>query len=129
MQLGTLSKEKVGGRSTRLWDAVDKAADAILALNGKRVFPNARQRIIVITDGEDNASTIKPSELCRKLVANDIVVDAVVLSKATPRDQEPKRNLPAQLSVLTGGIAFLRVLPRGCRSKAKFCPVHPKDAT
>ena len=93
---------------TLLWDAINTAADLIIQLvydknpqHPKVLFPNAKLRIIVITDGEDNKSTITSSELANKLIENQIVVDTIMVS-----DKTSSKNYCFALSKLTGGFLF-----------------------
>jgi ubiquitin-protein ligase len=92
------------GAGTRLWDAIDAARERITQFNDG-AYPNALQRIIVITDGEDEGSAAKPADVAGRLVADAVVVDAVVIGT----DSSLNRPLAA-LCAATGG-ALVRPAP------------------
>lgn len=54
--------------------------------DAKRQYPRIKSRIILLTDGCDTASTIKPSEMCSSLSTNDIVLDTVVIGSNSTAD-------------------------------------------
>jgi ubiquitin-protein ligase len=90
---------------TALWRAIDLAAENIRAFVNKGSFPNAKRRIVVITDGVDHdpGHETDPFTVAQKLIENDIVLDAVMVTT----DKEDIENAHLCLMVeMTGGIAF-----------------------
>lgn len=89
---------------TYLWDALSDACDNIIEYTidekGNPKFPNAVNRLIVISDGEDVNSKKKYPEVAQKLFEKKIVVDSIIIST-----EEQCKQL-AVLSHLTGGIAY-----------------------
>jgi ubiquitin-protein ligase len=88
---------------TRLWDALSKAADDLETVNqsGKtKKFPNAKLRILVISDGEDTASNAAPHQIAMRLINAGIVVDSVVINS-----NDTCKSLCA-LCQMTGGLSF-----------------------
>jgi hypothetical protein len=83
--------------STAIFDALNKASMMLIAI--KRQYPHTKPRIILLTDGEDNQSTIQPSIISSSLYANDIVLDAVVIGS------NQTSNL-FKIAHNTGGYAF-----------------------
>lgn len=83
--------------STAIFDALNRAD---LMLSGlKNVYPQTKCRIILLTDGEDNQSTVLPSTVSTQLHKNNIVLDAVVIgTSSTSHLFKIARN--------TGGYAF-----------------------
>ncbi|OHT16596.1 hypothetical protein TRFO_41707 [Tritrichomonas foetus] len=99
-------KEITPGGQTLLWDALKNAHDLLVSYNSNEDdddipnYPNAKLRIIVITDGADNKSTTLPEDLANDLIDAQITVDTVLVSLT---DQ----NLECcALSKLTGGLTF-----------------------
>jgi ubiquitin-protein ligase len=89
---------------TALWRAIDVATENIRAFVGEGSFPNAKRRIVVITDGVNWRSPIlKPFAVAQKLIDNDIVLDAVIVSMAKQDITNAHLCLMVQM---TGGIAF-----------------------
>ncbi|KAJ3069267.1 hypothetical protein HDU98_007670, partial [Podochytrium sp. JEL0797] len=85
---------------TRLWDAVEKAVDALDAYC-KTEFPNVPipKRIIAITDGKDTKSSVQPLPLAKKLLKGTVTLDSVIIG----------RDFDAELkgiSKATGGYSF-----------------------
>jgi ubiquitin-conjugating enzyme/von Willebrand factor type A domain-containing protein len=89
------------GTYTSLWDALDKAKDMLLEF--KSCNPEAKLRIIALTDGEDNDSLTSPEDICRALYDAEIVLDSVVVSGSSRPDIS--RDL-FKISKHTGGYAF-----------------------
>ena len=50
---------------TALWDALKRARTELMSYSV--AYPNAIKRIIVLTDGEDNMSTVSSREVCYEL--------------------------------------------------------------
>jgi hypothetical protein len=85
------------GRGTAIWDGIDKAKVMLKSLKAKH--PGAKCRIIALTDGEDNDSSLTPSKVCSDLYDNDIVLDTVVIGTGKTRDL-------FKIAKHTGGYAF-----------------------
>ena len=103
--ISKLKEIKPSGK-TVLYDAINTAQQEIIKLVHKynkisTRYPNARHRIIVITDGEDNKSKSSPVELVNELIKNDIVVDTVLVSLVE------KSEGCCAISKLTGGLCFM----------------------
>ena len=63
---------------TALWDALALAKDQLVEYSKK--YPEAKKRIICISDGEDTKSaTNKPDDICWRLRVADIAVDTISL--------------------------------------------------
>jgi hypothetical protein len=89
---------------TALWAAIDMAAENIRAFVGEGSFPNAKRRIVVITDGVNwRASKSKPFDVAQKLIDNNIVLDAVMVSTTKVDITNTHLCLMVQM---TGGIMF-----------------------
>jgi ubiquitin-conjugating enzyme E2 D/E len=74
-QLGRLD---AGQNRTRLFDAVVAGAELLLAfkqLHTDKLMPDATLRVFALTDGEDNASTVKAWEAAKMLQSHKIVLD------------------------------------------------------
>jgi ubiquitin-protein ligase/Mg-chelatase subunit ChlD len=90
--------------ATALWRAIVAAAENIRTFVGEGSFPNAKRRIVVITDGVDwGGTTLTPFAVTQKLIENDIVLDAVMVSTAKADVNNSRLCLMVQM---TGGIAF-----------------------
>jgi ubiquitin-protein ligase len=89
---------------TPLWDCLLKARDDLVAANHDVVtqtkYPNAKLRILVISDGEDSSSEAEPHDVATALIAAGIVVDAVVINA-----NDACETLAAVCHA-TGGLAF-----------------------
>lgn len=90
---------------TALWDALSFACDKLNEYttdeSGKPKFAHAKKRIIVISDGEDTASTSIDFEgVTKKLLDNKIIVDTVFASTSDECDSL------ATLSHITDGLAI-----------------------
>lgn len=83
--------------STALFDGLDKSQQMLCEL--KKMHPEVKCRIILLTDGEDNASTCLPETVARNLFSNNIVLDSVVIGTNSTRDL-------FKISRMTGGYAF-----------------------
>jgi hypothetical protein len=106
--------------STPLYDAIDQAAAELISYftpaPGAAARPPARRRILVISDGEDSewgknpTARTNPVSLTQRLIENQIVVDAVLVS--TTDENEPLWAI----CELTGGLAFrAKSEPEGLR--------------
>lgn len=70
---------------TALWDALALAKDQLVEYNKK--YPQAKKRIICISDGVDTKSiTNKAPEICWRLHEVGIVLDSVSLGDESNRD-------------------------------------------
>ncbi|MCJ1252192.1 hypothetical protein MMC30_009432 [Trapelia coarctata] len=85
------------GGGTSIYDALMKAK-AMLATFAV-AHPGAKRRIILLTDGCDNASNCTPERACKELCNNDIVLDAIVIGT------DKTWNL-FKIAKHTGGYAF-----------------------
>jgi hypothetical protein len=84
-------------RGTAMWDGIIKSKEMLVA--HKALHPNTKCRIIVLTDGEDNASRALPVNVCTQLYRDDIVLDAVVIGTNKTSDL-------FKIAKHTGGYAF-----------------------
>eukprot|EP00771_Trimastix_marina_P001363 gnl/Trimastix_PCT/2431.p1 GENE.gnl/Trimastix_PCT/2431~~gnl/Trimastix_PCT/2431.p1 ORF type:complete len:1038 (+),score=346.24 gnl/Trimastix_PCT/2431:1394-4507(+) len=85
------------GGCTALFDCAKKACDLLSEV--KTRHPNARRRILVLTDGEDNESTASPLEVAYALRCVGVTLDAVILG---PSEQQAVRAL----AKYSGGYCF-----------------------
>ncbi|KAF2839497.1 hypothetical protein M501DRAFT_1015596 [Patellaria atrata CBS 101060] len=69
---------------TAIWSALHKANSRLA--NFKQTFPTAKRRIILLTDGKDNNSTVSPSTMCSIPYASDVVVDVVIIATDKAND-------------------------------------------
>ncbi|KAK8836431.1 hypothetical protein M9Y10_037686 [Tritrichomonas musculus] len=88
-----------------IWDSLSIACDEIHKFtndsNGEPKFPNAINRVIVISDnGELNSTNSSYLDIIRKCFQNRVVVDSIIFNK------EEKVKQLASLSHLTGGVSF-----------------------
>lgn len=100
-------KEIIPNEKTSLYDALKEAQDKILAItkpdsNGNLPYPNAKLRIIVISDGSDNNSSASPSDLVNSFIQNGIIVDTVLV---TTFNVEQNDEMCA-MSKMTGGVCL-----------------------
>jgi Mg-chelatase subunit ChlD len=83
--------------ATAIWDGLEKGKTMLTAF--KAQHPNAKLRIIALTDGENNDSRFTAADVCTDLYNNDIVLDAIVIG--TDATSELFR-----MAKHTGGYAF-----------------------
>ena len=91
-----------------LWDAIIAASKTIRDQSVTEydddtttpVYPNATQRILVISDGRDDGSKSRPWEAASHCIQNKVIVDSVMV--ATNQNNEDL----ALLCDATGGLAF-----------------------
>ena len=83
--------------STAIFDALERAKTMLV--NVKQQYPQTKCRIILLTDGGDNDSTILPSVVSTNLHHAKIVLDAVVIGSSKTADL-------FKLAKVTGGYAF-----------------------
>jgi VWFA-related protein len=86
-----------------MYDAVAAAADE-LAKNGKL----RKQAILIITDGEDNASRLNLNETVRRVqnLGGPVVYSIGLLFDASSQESERTRTALETLSRETGGVAY-----------------------
>jgi hypothetical protein len=92
--------------NTKLWDGILLAVKQVIDFDGPAnapEFPNAKRRIIVISDGCDFKSDTEPFTVLQTLLAQNIVLGVVMVCSGTKADKNPPLCLLAKLS---GGIAF-----------------------
>lgn len=89
--------------ATSLWDAIAQTA--------QRISDRQRRRaLLVITDGVDSASKLKPAEVSAIASALDVPVYILVITLSLendPRDAQPVRGPLADLAAWTGGDSLL----------------------
>lgn len=86
--------------STAIWDAVWVAADEILSQTPERT----RRAIILLTDGEDTSSRLKPSEAIDRVIKSDAVVYSIGIGDRFEFGID--EGALRKLSEKTGGRAF-----------------------
>jgi ubiquitin-protein ligase len=84
--------------ATHLWDALDIACNNLAGYRANH--PNARLRILVISDGEDSTNPLPGPALITKLLRERVAVDGVMVSTA---DENAGLCVTSQM---TGGQAF-----------------------
>jgi Ca-activated chloride channel homolog len=89
----------------------DAASAAVKAFDGLPPIRSERRLIILISDGLDNASTIKPTPVIRAALANHVSFYVIHLPLFQPRDGRLAVRSPAkgfrELAEKTGGKYFL----------------------
>ncbi|KAK0652494.1 hypothetical protein B0T16DRAFT_387747 [Cercophora newfieldiana] len=109
----TIQKLEHGG-DTALWDALALARDQIQEYSA--AYPDAKKRILCISDGMDTKSKVHTaSELWKLLSADDIVVDSFCLGSD---DNDDLRTV----SYLTHGYKFH---PRSLEQAMAICEMEP----
>lgn len=84
-QLGRLDANE---GSTRLYDAILDAADFIATYvrdHQTQCVPAVAKRVIVLTDGEDNGSRVKPWEVAKHLRGLNVVLDVFPMACQNPQ--------------------------------------------
>ena len=76
---------------TALWDSLSLARDQLIEHGRKH--PNAKQRVIVISDGLDSTSTSTPQDVCWRLREAGIAVDTVSLGAENNTDLQTISHL------------------------------------
>ena len=92
------------GNSTRLWDAMEASLDALTEVAGRKV-------VLVLTDGQDSASSSGWKNILRRAIAEDVMIYSIGLeveyfNGARWLRTTPDRNL-RKLAQETGGGYFL----------------------
>jgi VWFA-related protein len=99
LEAGIGGKDAIGGTAMR--DAVDAAADYLSAHAARD-----RRALLVITDGNDNASVTSMDRIRRKVEQDEIVIFAIgVLDEDAPQAARARHELE-QCAEMTGGRAF-----------------------
>ena len=98
---------------TALWDALALANDQLTEYALK--YPNAKKRILCISDGLDTKSNRRPADLCQALVHNETIVDSFCLGN------EDNQDLRA-ISYLTSGYKFA---PKSLEQAMSICEMEP----
>ncbi|EPS39856.1 hypothetical protein H072_6232 [Dactylellina haptotyla CBS 200.50] len=75
---GTMMTMRANG-DTPLWDALAVAIDELNRVGAN--FTNAKRRVICLSDGADNSSTIAPAELLDRARMNNIVMDCFCIGQ------------------------------------------------
>eukprot|EP01012_Entosiphon_sulcatum_P051807 TRINITY_DN7114_c0_g1_i1.p1 TRINITY_DN7114_c0_g1~~TRINITY_DN7114_c0_g1_i1.p1 ORF type:complete len:908 (-),score=151.52 TRINITY_DN7114_c0_g1_i1:2-2725(-) len=104
--LTTLNGVKATGGMTRIWDAVDRAVEALEAYRESEQLFLAKDhviRILLLSDGGENNSTAVPLDVLRRLQSRSIIVDTVAIRT---EKTDKARDLCA-LSAATGGHAVI----------------------
>ena len=84
---------------TAIWDALRESKEILANDYPSDGKTGPRRRIVLLTDGEDNESLLKPFEVCRDLTEENIVMDAIVIGTSAT-------YAPFKLAHHTGGYAF-----------------------
>lgn len=92
------------GNSTRLWDAMEASLDALTEVAGRKV-------VLVLTDGQDSASSSGWKNILRRAIAEDVMIYSIGLeveyfNGARWTRTRPEGNL-RRLAQETGGGYFL----------------------
>ena len=110
-------RHKVNGMNahgdTALWDALALANDQLSEYAQK--FPNAKKRIICISDGEDTKSKQRSSDVSWSLFQNKVVVDSFCLGYEDNLDLRT-------ISYLSGGYKFN---PQSLEQSMLLCEMEP----
>ncbi|KAK6496288.1 hypothetical protein TWF481_002313 [Arthrobotrys musiformis] len=93
---GKVLRMKPSG-NTLLWDALDKAIDELE--NHGKDFPEAKKRIICLSDGEDTGSMVQFTQLQDRARRRRVVIDSFCIGNA-------KHENLMRLSQNTGGYKF-----------------------
>lgn len=97
-ELGTALEAVSAHGRTALYDAVAEGLDHL------RLSHLQRKALIVISDGGDNASLCKRSEILALAQQSQVTIYSIVLEDEFMKEQNPK--VLRQLSEKTGGVAF-----------------------
>jgi ubiquitin-protein ligase/uncharacterized protein YegL len=98
---------------TALWDALALAGDQIMEHANK--YPNAKRRILCISDGLDTKSVHMPAGISDELCRNDIYLDCFCLA------EDDNSDLQA-ISYLTKGYNFI---PKTLEAAMAICEMEP----
>jgi len=131
VQLGSLGSKDFTSVSSELEKAVGP-----LSANGRTALYDAvaegithlelshwqRKALVVISDGGDNSSVYKHSDILKLARESEVTIYSVILADEHGKDENPKALI--QLSRETGGIAFL---PRSPQSLMDFSLLIARD--
>jgi ubiquitin-protein ligase len=98
---------------TALWDAIALSHDQLVEYAGK--FPNAKLRIICISDGEDTKSIQKAQDVSMNLMRDKVVLDSISLGDESNDELQT-------LAYLTGGYKFR---PDSMEEAMAICELEP----
>ena len=105
--------EMIAQGDTAVWDALALANDQLADYGQK--YPNAKKRIICLSDGTDTDSGKKCYDVCEELIRAQVVMDSFCLGN------DPSPELRA-ISYLTGGYKFL---PKTLEQAMAICEMEP----
>lgn len=111
---------------TALWDALALAKDQLVEYGKK--YPEAKKRIICISDGEDTKSTANtPQDICWRLRQAEIAVDTISLGDENNLDLRTVSHLLGCYSLhptsLVNALAICEMEP--CLSLTERPPIQP----
>lgn len=98
---------------TAIWDALALASEQLVEYGRK--YPNAKRRIICLSDGLDTDSSWKSFKICEVLVRNKVVVDSICIGSVNNSDLRT-------VSYFTGGQKFF---PRTLKQAMAICETKP----
>lgn len=87
------------GCGTALFDALSDAHNMLTIYRNANPRSNMKLRIIALTDGCDNRSTLLPTDVCHMLFQDQIILDSIVIGGPSSEDL-------FKISKHTGGYAF-----------------------
>jgi hypothetical protein len=98
---------------TALWDSIALAADRLRHYQTQ--YPNAKLRIVALSDGEDTSSKQQVHDLSMRLMEDKVLLDSICLG--TAKQEELKT-----LAWLTGGYIFC---PQTMEEAMAICEMEP----
>jgi hypothetical protein len=98
---------------TALWDAIALAADRLRHYQIQ--YPNAKLRIVALSDGEDTSSKQQVHSLSMRLMEDKVLLDSICLGTA-------KQEKFKTLAWLTGGYIFC---PQTMEEAMAICEMEP----
>ena len=105
---GAFAPPTASNQHTAIFDAAAAATDMFASLKRLRF---ERRLVILISDGLDNASTVKPAKIIEAALKNQVTFYVIHLPLFTPQDGRLKVRTPAkgfrELAEKTGGRYFL----------------------
>lgn len=101
------------GGDTTVWDALALADDRLTAYAHEN--PEARKRIVCLSDGQDTSSQNRSWEVCSKLQRHGVVVDSFCIGAENNEDLRT-------ISHLTGGYKFV---PKSLEQAMAICEMEP----
>lgn len=100
------------GGDTAMWDALNLASECIQTYSAQ--FPEAKKRILCLSDGVDTNSTTQNWLLCKRFQESSIVVDSISIG------DENNQNLRA----LSYGTSGYRFFPQDLESAVAICELE-----